>query len=658
MTIEEEEIKNSIQFCFDIILKEAKLEDRLVKQIFYHMLSAYTNNPLNLAINSPSGEGKNYVLRKVAENFPKEDVIFLAGMTDKALFHRQGTLVVKNSESGEYEPIDERIEQIDSEIEDKEYQLKNNMHIKNDQKTLLKSQIRTLEDEKKDLLKDAKKLIDLSHKILIFLDTPGFRLFDALMSLLSHDSYEVEYEFADATNTGIKTKSNVLRGWPVMIFAQALDFTHYQRYPEIKRRFNITNPKMDKDKYKAAIDLIGKKFSYPNYMYESLIVSKSEKEKVRGIIRGLKENILKVCDAIEPGNNNVIVPFEEVIINALKSDKAHDMTVAYRLFSYLSLLPVINLEKRPRIVFRKKGDPISQIMPFATYDDLKEAMFLMEYANGIRPYILEWYCNVFLKTFEAKTEPDSKLFKKDDLRIEDRIALTTQELVEATKQTQNKTLTVKKILQTYLEPLMNEGYIDKQESNINHRNNIYYPLVLDSENSYFLFQTFSSQKRNMEQENTGQDLANFTHELTPEYIKAKVEKVVSCSSGPDLFCEIFDSEHNKITTDELVERYYYMPIKNAESGTFSEEQEKEQELSSLGQMQSIPVHSDQQTEKKEQGISNNEVEDYPCYYCDYRTNNKDDYEHHVVLIHDKPAYPNKVEIEKMGLKLQGKDWEK
>jgi len=657
MTVEEEQeqIVNPIQFCFDAILKEAKLEDRLVKQIFYHMLSAYTNNPLNLAINSPSGEGKNYVLRKVAENFPKEDVMFLTAMSEKALFHRQGTLVVKND--GEYEPIEDRLEQIDSEIEDKEYQMKNNAHIKNDQKALLKSQIKTLEDEKKDLLKDAKKLIDLSHKILIFLDTPGFRLFDALMSLLSHDNYEVEYEYADATNTGIKTKSNVLRGWPVMIFAQALDFTHYQRYPEIKRRFNITNPKMDKDKYKAAIDLIGKKFSYPNYMYESLVVSKSEKEKVREIIRGLKENILNVCDAIEPGNNNVIVPFEEVIINALKSDKAHDMTVAYRLFSYLSLLPIINLEKRPRILFRKKGDPIAQVMPFATYDDLKEALFLMEYADGIRPYILEWYENVFLKTFKEKTEPDSKLFKKDDLRTEDRIAVTTQELAEATRNIQGKTLTVKKILQTYLEPLMNEGYIDRQESNINHRNNIYFPLVLDSESSYSLFQIFSGQKRNMEQENTRHDLANFTRELSPEYIRVKVENVVSCSSGPDLFCEIFDYEHSNITADELVQRYYGTSIKNAESSIASEEQQKEQGMSSAGQTESIVVRSDQETGEKEQGISNSNLQNYSCYYCNYETTNNDEYENHVVITHDRPAYPNKAEIEKRELKAQRKDWE-
>jgi|SRR5918994_2110422 hypothetical protein len=51
-------------FCLDVILKEAKEEDRLVKQIFYTMLSMYTNTPINLAINSPSGEGKTYHLRR------------------------------------------------------------------------------------------------------------------------------------------------------------------------------------------------------------------------------------------------------------------------------------------------------------------------------------------------------------------------------------------------------------------------------------------------------------------------------------------------------------------------------------------------------------------------------------------------------------------
>src|SRR5437868_4703175 len=96
-----------IQFCINTILKEAKNEGRLVKQLVFTMLSAYTNNPINLAIKSPSGEGKSYILHKVGENFPPEDVMFVAGMTDKA-FHRGGKLVLKN-EIGEYESIDEKI---------------------------------------------------------------------------------------------------------------------------------------------------------------------------------------------------------------------------------------------------------------------------------------------------------------------------------------------------------------------------------------------------------------------------------------------------------------------------------------------------------------------------------------------------------------------
>jgi hypothetical protein len=232
MYIEYEDIQNPLQFTIDTILKEAKEESRLVKQILYTMLSAYTNNPINLAINSPSGEGKTYVLQKVGELFPKQDAMFLAGMTEKALFHRSGVLVIKN-EVGEYQSIEDRLKEIDSEIEDKDYERTGTKD--RNLKQGLQSQIDDLKKGKKDLLKDAKKLIDLSHKILVFLDSPRPELFNALMPLLSHDRYEVEYEFVD-TNNGIKTKSNILRGWPAVIFAQAIDYSHYQRGIQ---RFNV-----------------------------------------------------------------------------------------------------------------------------------------------------------------------------------------------------------------------------------------------------------------------------------------------------------------------------------------------------------------------------------------------------------------------------------
>jgi hypothetical protein len=97
--LEYSDIKEPISFCTGIMLREAREEDSLVKLVFYTMISAYTNNPFNLEINSPSGEGKSYVLTKVGENFPKEDVMFLSGMTDKALFHRRGKSVIQNDQN-------------------------------------------------------------------------------------------------------------------------------------------------------------------------------------------------------------------------------------------------------------------------------------------------------------------------------------------------------------------------------------------------------------------------------------------------------------------------------------------------------------------------------------------------------------------------------
>jgi hypothetical protein len=154
MTFIGEHIADKIQYCIDVILKEAKLEDLLVKQLFYTMLSMYTNDPRNMAINAPSGEGKNYVISKVADLFPKEDVISYTHMTNKAIFHSSGVLVTKN-EQGDYEPIEEMVEQIDAQIADKQSEIHTSKN--SDLKQALKGQIKALQKEKEHLTKDAKK---------------------------------------------------------------------------------------------------------------------------------------------------------------------------------------------------------------------------------------------------------------------------------------------------------------------------------------------------------------------------------------------------------------------------------------------------------------------------------------------------------------------
>ena len=72
------------------------------------------------------------------------------------------------------------------------------------------------------------------------------------------------------------------------------------------------------------------------------------------------------------------------------------MTVANRFFGFLTLLPIVNSDRRPRLIRREKESFIHQTILFALFEDLRESLDLMQYANGVRPYILEWYNEVFL----------------------------------------------------------------------------------------------------------------------------------------------------------------------------------------------------------------------------------------------------------------------
>lgn len=610
-----------LRYVIDIILREAKKEDRLVKQLLYTMLSAYTNNPINLAINAPSGEGKSHTIGKVAEKFPEADVIVYAGMSDKALFHRRGELVVKN-EKGQYQSIEETIEKIDSDIQDKENEIA--MTTNRDLKQGLRHQISQLQKSKKELMKDAKKLIDLQHKILIFLDTPSPKLFEAMMPLLSHDKYEIDYDYVDTSN-GIKTKSNVLRGWPAVIFAQAIDYSHYQRFPEIQRRFIVTNPKMSIEKYREAIGLTSLRFGVPDFVYQAEVVSDGEKVKAREIIQSFKERTLDIAARYPPGKHNVFIPFSEGIAKALPSQKAFDMTTANRFFTFLSLLPIINYDQRPRLIIRKEGSPDMQMIPMATFQDLQESMFLMEYANGVRPYILEWFNEVFLPAFQKKTEPDSR-----GDRQETRIALTTEQLTEATYEKQKKKLSTKQIQENFINPLVNQGYIEKADSEIDKRSNIYYPVInvkqkklFDSDQSNNYLETPKIPIR---------DIADFPTQL---YITSKIEALSKYSTENRVYRLQSGSGEEKTPSDIASAYYsdaeaYFEAVCEGRSDEYPKERE------------SSPVSIKEPQKYSIANVSNTlEGEKFTCLYCDYIASNRDEYENHIIISHPgKPGYPS------------------
>ena len=129
---------------------------------FLRELSAYTENAqFNVSFNAPSSTGKSYIPTEIAKLFPQEDVIELAYCSPTAFFH----------DIGEY-----------------------NKELKGYR-------------------------IDLSHKILVFLDQPHNDLLARLRPLLSHDKKEINLKITDKSQKqGLRTKNILIRGYPSVIF--------------------------------------------------------------------------------------------------------------------------------------------------------------------------------------------------------------------------------------------------------------------------------------------------------------------------------------------------------------------------------------------------------------------------------------------------------
>lgn len=679
-----------LNFCFKVVLKEAAKEDRLVKQVFYTALSAYTNNPINLAINAPSGEGKTHVLMKVSDLFPEKDVQFIADMSDKAIFHKNGYLGIKN-EDGEFDNVEGKLSNLKESLDSKTYELKKANEGDSLAKKELKEEIDEIQKQINAIRDKAVKVIDLNHKILIFLDTPKKGIFEALMSLLSHDKFAVEYHYVDTSSkTGIVTKINVLMGWPAVIFAQAIDFTSHHRYHEIQRRFSITNPRMDSEKYHSAVMSIIQKNCIPDFVYQLKVVSDEEKNEAREIILNIRDDLLSISSHIRPGKNNTFIPYSHLINNLLaKNNTAQDMTFVNKLLNIINLLTNINIKKRPSLEIKPIFSSNSYHIPMALYSDLYESLSLFSNSiGGVRPYVLDWYRNIFLNLYGSKSEPNSK-YKNGEVISEERIAVTSQELIDKTNEIMKKHYTSKNILEEFLYPLLNLGYIDSLSSLIDKRANIYFPVLeISNEKSINLF-LFNGKNKSFER-NERND-GNFTINSDKTQIISNIDEVVKYYSDnensvmlrfadvdmitDDLTADLEEDEYK--TGEEIVDRYYsdsislHIDDENDLSTSLHEKlilsEEYSQVLGSINDLQDIQSHDTKNSDIDIEASNNLFSEGkknkiiFSCYYCDSvnSTNDRIDYERHVISKHPgRLAYPDMASITNGGLQPQDKPWEK
>lgn len=559
--------KEDIHHVISTMSKEAKYDLISIKQLFYGMCSAISKLPQSHRINSrDSGSGKSYLMSLTGGYFSDKHVLPLAGMSDKAIIHMPGIPVIEITyvQTGDQditpiEPIIDSLELEEDKLKDEHAKLKDdnkkNGNSSNGNKDKIKEiegQVDEIADNIKYLRTNAEKLIDLNNMIILGLDTPQDTVFDAIMALISQDNpRDQKYSYVEKSSSGeISTRVNRLRSVPAFFVSRVVDDSRAVRFAETNRRFVPVNPDTSEDKVGAANDLIGLKLGVLPVEYDQMVVSREHKEKAKDIVRIICAKLKQHSKNLGPKEPGVKVPFVDAITKSMPKNNVWSMTVTERLMKYLAIITKVNMDCRPKIIDNETG----QVYPITMFEDLKETLGLMDRAACVRPYIAKFFNDVFLAAFrELRDKPNELKDELGNLIAKERhVGLTTEQLGEKTKEVLGGLKPGSTdLLHKYLYPLINQGIIDKTQSEIDKRHKIWFPI--EEDNISTLFEKEGDCRLKIKVKD------RFTF---PSY--SVIEQ--SCATLLDYYYKpggldkkrftLVDHDGNEITTRELIDKYF------------------------------------------------------------------------------------------------------
>jgi hypothetical protein len=478
----------------------------------------------------------------------------MTGMSDKAIFHRPGIMVIEkfSDENGEVEviPIAPVINKLELEREE----------IEGQKQVGYKQRVREIDSEIKDIYEKAQKLINLDNQIILGLDTPQDSLLETLMALMSQDfSGDQQYEFAEKSSSGkLGRRVNRLRGVPVLFTTRVIDDTRAARFSEKNRRFINGNPVTSSKKIHAANDLIALTYGSLPEEYDRLVVSRQDTERCKQIIWIVVAKLKQHSGYLKSKQSGIKIPFYNAISQCIpvSENQPWSMTVTDRTFKYLSIITKINMDNRPRIVDTKTG----QFWPIATFEDLKETLLLMERAaSGVRPYIVNWFNDVFIPAFkDLGGKPTDLKDEGGNVLIKERyVGVTTEQLAEKTKKVYGGLKSSSgDLLAKYLYPLINQGIVDKVPGEIDKRFNLFFPVepTTGGSNIFALFQDPDDIRLKAPTKD-----AYPTTNIIEDSIRFSLECYYKGGVGNETKYRLTDVEGEEITPAELAKKYFSSP---------------------------------------------------------------------------------------------------
>ncbi len=308
------------------------------------------------------------------------------------------------------------------------------------------------------------------------------------MSFISNLANVFSFSFLSIIISLCSKSFNILRGSPAVFATRTIDDTRNQRFEETNRRFINVTPNVTPEKIRDANSLIWQRYGLTSEEYDRTVVSTEDKEKTKHIIAVLVAKLKNHSKYFKPKQASVRIPFLYSIDTPYNSEWA--MTVNGRMVRYLTIITKIHMDNRPRLV---KNDNPNFFYPIATFADLKETLDLMELGgSNVRPYLANWYNNVLLEAYEAegeitKTHIENVGEKSEKTIEEDYVAVTSTQLIKKTLEAEHVSITNNELRHKYIDPLINQGLVDKTRSNIRKNENIYWPVDSKGENIFSLF---------------------------------------------------------------------------------------------------------------------------------------------------------------------------
>ncbi len=357
--------------------------------------SAYTeDSQLNLSFNAPSSSGKSFIPTEIAKLFPEEDVIEVGYCSPTAFFHDVG---VFDKDRGGY-------------------------------------------------------IVDLSRKILIFLDQPHTLLLQHLRPLLSHDKKEIKIKITDKSQkAGLRTKNIPLRGFPVVIFCTAgLNLDEQEA-----TRFLLLSPEIHQEKLREAIsEKIYKESNNSNY--DSFIENDPSRLYLRARILEIKKMYIK---HINIAQSKLV---REEFFKRVKQLKPKHQRDIGRIMNIVKIFTLLNLWDRKNINDEIYSSEEDVNEAYALWDSISESQEL-----NIPPYVYNLFKDVILDLYNSRNGEDSLV----------KLGLTRQDIHHKHFELYGRFLPDWQLRQQIIPMLESAGLVTQEPDPIDKRKILIYPTT-------------------------------------------------------------------------------------------------------------------------------------------------------------------------------------